>query len=206
MAVGVGVPPANAFWSLTVYGTNGIIVSNSGNTSYGDNDYSLSSMQIANVLGVNNGTKAFSILLSSTAPSDPGLMPFWLPTPAGQDYEVIMRIYDPAGAAAQASILVSSTAANYYLVPANTPVPEPETLGLATAAVATRRGIDVATRESTFHGSMTTGISSTRPGLQPSLGNTVAMAVRSASHSLFTAARPSLARRRRQATARTLPS
>ena len=137
---GVGVPPAQGFWSITVYGTNGLIVPNTGNTYYGDNVYSISSMQLSNVMGSGYGQQAFSILLSSTAPSDPNLMPYWLPTPAGKDFEVIMRIYYPAGASAESSILVSSTAANYYLVPAITPVPEPGTIGLVFVAVVSTAG------------------------------------------------------------------
>ena len=113
------MPPAEGFWSLTVYDLNGNVVPNTGNTFYGDNVFSISSMQMMNVLGANYDQSSVSLLLQSQAPTDSALMPYWLPTPAGQDFELVLRMYLPDGTSS--SSILNGT----YTVPGVELVPEP---------------------------------------------------------------------------------
>jgi len=125
------MPPVEAFWSLTVYDANGYVVSNTGNTFYGDNVYSLGSMQLMNILGTAYDTTSVSLLLQSEAPTDPALMPYWLPTPAGEDFELILRMYFPDGTNSTSSILNGT-----YTVPGVELVPEPSAVSLLLAGLA----------------------------------------------------------------------
>jgi len=126
MTFGAGqMPPVEGFWSLTVYDLAGNVVANTGNTFYGDNVFSISSMQMINVLGSSYDTTSVSLLLQSEAPTDSGLMPYWLPTPAGQDFELILRMYFPDGTSSSSSILNGT-----YTVPGVQLVPEPSVTGL----------------------------------------------------------------------------
>lgn len=124
------MPPVEAFWSLTVYDSAGYVVSNTGNTFYGDNVYSLGSMQLMNILGSSYDTTSVSLLLQSEAPTDPELMKYWLPTPAGQDFELILRMYFPDGTSSTSSILNGT-----YTVPGVEMVPEPTVSSLVLAGL-----------------------------------------------------------------------
>lgn len=124
------MPPVEGFWSLTVYDLAGNVVSNTGNTFYGDNVFSISSMQMINVLGSSYDTTSVSLLLQSQAPTDSSLMPYWLPTPAGQDFELILRMYFPDGTSSSSSILNGS-----YTVPGVNLVPEPSVASMLLASL-----------------------------------------------------------------------
>lgn len=117
------LPPVEGFWSITVYDAAGYVVPNTGNTFYGDNVYSIGSMQLVNYLGDNLNTTAVTFHLQPNAPTDAALMPFWLPVPDGQDYELLLRMYFPNST--NPSILNGT-----YTIPAIQIVPEPATLAL----------------------------------------------------------------------------
>lgn len=125
------MPPVEGFWSLTVYDLAGNVVSNTGNTYYGDNVFSISSMQMINVLGSSYDATSVSLLLQSEAPTDSALMPYWLPTPAGQDFELILRMYFPDGTTSTSSILNGT-----YTVPGVDLVPEPSVSSLLLVGLA----------------------------------------------------------------------
>lgn len=110
------LPPVNGFWSITVYDAAGYVVPNTGNTYYGDNVYSIGSMQLSNVLGSSLNSTAVTLYLQSQAPADSSLMPFWIPTPAA-DFELLLRMYFPESS--DPSILNGS-----YSIPAVQLVPE----------------------------------------------------------------------------------
>lgn len=103
-----------------MYDLAGNVVANTGNTYYGDDVFSMSSMQMINVLGSSYDIASVSLLLQSEAPMDSALMPYWLPTPAGQDFELILRMYFPDGTTSTSSILNET-----YTVPGVDWVPEP---------------------------------------------------------------------------------
>jgi hypothetical protein len=86
------LPPVEGFWSFTVYNEAGYVIPNTLNAFYGDNVYS---MQMANVLGKNLNSTPVTIYLQADAPTDSSLMPFWLPVPAGQNFELMLRMYFP---------------------------------------------------------------------------------------------------------------
>jgi hypothetical protein len=88
------LPPVQGFWSVTVYDINGFVVPNTGNTYYGDNVYTLGGMQLANILGANLDTTTVTFYLQNQPPSDPSLMPYWLPVPTGP-FELLLRMYFP---------------------------------------------------------------------------------------------------------------
>lgn len=88
------LPPVQGFWSLTIYDLDGFVTPNTGNTFYGDNVYSIGSMQIANVLGAHLNTTPVTFYLQNTPPADPALMPYWLPVP-NEPFEIILRMYFP---------------------------------------------------------------------------------------------------------------
>jgi len=111
------LPPVEGFWSITVYDLEGNIVPNTGNTFYGDDVYQLSSMQMANIFGDALDETPITFYLQSTAPTDPSLMPFWLPVPQ-EEFELILRMYFPAST--DPSILDGT-----YAIPAVQTVPEP---------------------------------------------------------------------------------
>ncbi len=121
------LPPVEGFWSITVYNTAGYVVPNTGNTFYGDDVYSIGSMQMENVLGAALNTTPVTFYLQPNAPTDTNLMPFWLPVPDGQNFELLLRMYFPDSTAP--SILNGS-----YSIPAVQLVPEPATWGLLAMA------------------------------------------------------------------------
>jgi hypothetical protein len=117
------LPPVQGFWSISVYDTNGFVVPNSANSYYGSNVYSLSSMQMANVLGTNLNTTPVTFYLQSQAPTNSALLPYWLPVP-DENFELILRMYYPDSN--NPSILNGT-----YSIPAVVEaVPEPSTLVL----------------------------------------------------------------------------
>ena len=90
------LPPVNStngWWSFTLYNTNGFIIPNSGDSYYGTNIFNLGSTQLKNVLGTNYGNTPITLYLSSTAPTDPSELPYWIPTPNGTNFEGALRFY-----------------------------------------------------------------------------------------------------------------
>jgi hypothetical protein len=124
------LPPVSGtggWWSITVYNQSGFVVNNTGSTFYGANEYSLGSNQLENILGSAYDSTAFSIYLSSQAPTDPALLPYWLPVPA-TNFELALRIYLPDGTEDESSILNGT-----YTVPSvvqTGAVPEPGSYAL----------------------------------------------------------------------------
>jgi hypothetical protein len=123
------LPPVNStngWWSLTVYNTNGFIVPNSGDSYYGSNIFNLGSTQLQNVLGSNYGTSPITLYLSDTAPTNPVELPYWLPVPAGTNFELALRLYLPDGTNNDPSILDGT----YTVPPVVQTVPEPAAYAL----------------------------------------------------------------------------
>ena len=118
-----GLPPVEGFWSITVYDAAGYVMPNTGNSFYGDNVYSIGSMQMGNVLGANLGTTPVTFYLQPNAPLDSSLMPYWLPVPDGQNFELLLRMYFPDST--DPSILNGT-----YTIPAVQQVPEPASFAL----------------------------------------------------------------------------
>ena len=120
------LPPVNTtngWWSLTLYNTNGFIIPNSGDSYYGSNIFNLGSTQLKNVLGTNYATSPVTLYLSDTAPTNSAELPFWIPTPAGTNFELALRFYLSDGTNDDPTILDGS-----YTVPAvveTSAVPEP---------------------------------------------------------------------------------
>jgi hypothetical protein len=119
------LPPVSGtdgWWSITAYNQQGNIVPNTGNTYYGNNEYSLGSNQLENVLGSALESSTVSLFFSSQAPTDPSLLPYWLPVP-DTNFELALRIYLPDGTEDTSSILNGT-----YTVPnvvQTSSVPEP---------------------------------------------------------------------------------
>ncbi len=97
------VPPAKGFWSVTVYGNDGLLVANNICR------YAIHSTDQAIQEAIKEQT-AVDILLQPDAPTDPGKLGFWLPTPVppppGQDqsaanFSLTLRIYWPDKTALQ---------------------------------------------------------------------------------------------------------
>jgi hypothetical protein len=82
------LPPAEAFWSLTLYDADSFLVPNPINRySLGDrNDLTLAA----------DGSLA--IYIQSDAPGQ-GKEPNWLPSPENQNFKIVMRLYSPGKAA-----------------------------------------------------------------------------------------------------------
>ncbi len=123
------LPPVQGFWSFTIYNLAGFVTPNAGNTYYGDNVYSLGSMQMANVLGANLNTTPITFYLQSTPPSDPALMPYWLPVP-NEPFEIILRMYFPSST--NPSILDGT-----YAIPPVVRATTPVTTGVTVSAAKT---------------------------------------------------------------------
>jgi len=77
--------PARAFWSLTLYDSNGFFVPNS-----------------AHVYLINNRTPlhynrdgSLDIYIQATAPRNATQREAWLPSPAGKAFRLIIRLYRP---------------------------------------------------------------------------------------------------------------
>lgn len=123
------LPPVNGFWSFTIYNTNGYVVPNTGNTFYGDNLYSIGSMQMANVLGDALDTTPITLYLQPDAPTDASLMPFWLPIPDEENFELMLRMYFPVQPDSS-DPSVTSILNGTYSIPAVEIVPEPRVFAL----------------------------------------------------------------------------
>ncbi len=78
-------PPTNEGWSLTVYDLHGALVSNPLNRNAFSN-----SSQLA-----RNSDGSIDFYLQSTEPTNPVQASNWLPTPSGQGFEVIWRLFAP---------------------------------------------------------------------------------------------------------------
>ena len=78
-------PPTSEGWSLTVYDLHGALVPNPlGRFAFTD------SSQLA-----RNSDGSIDFHLQSTEPTDPVHARNWLPTPAGQGFEVMWRLFAP---------------------------------------------------------------------------------------------------------------
>jgi hypothetical protein len=81
-----GLPPVNAFWSVTAYDANGYLIKNDAGK------YAVSSWQ--NLTFGADGS--LTLLLQSEPPGDASLLPNWLPTPAdGSTFTLTARAYWP---------------------------------------------------------------------------------------------------------------
>lgn len=95
---GTDLPPVeDGFWSVTVYAqATEAIVPSTGNTYYYTSEiggvYALGSIQFAADAG------PITLYLQSDAPSDGALHPYWLPVPDGEDFYLVMRLYNPTPA------------------------------------------------------------------------------------------------------------
>ena len=78
-------PPTNEGWSLTVYNLQGALVSNPLNRYAFTN-----SSQLA-----RNSDGSIDFYLQSTEPTSPAQASNWLPTPSGQGFEVMWRLFAP---------------------------------------------------------------------------------------------------------------
>ncbi|MBU8897775.1 DUF1214 domain-containing protein [Corallococcus sp. M34] len=78
------LPPASAFWSLTMYGANQFLVPNSINR------YSLGTQSDLTVAADGSVT----IYIQATAPTS-AQTPNWLPSPATGSFYVVLRVYGP---------------------------------------------------------------------------------------------------------------
>jgi|GEM_PF-1045212 len=123
------LPPVNGFWSFTIYNAAGYVVPNTGNTFYGGNVYSIGSMQMANVLGGALDTTPITLYLQPDAPTDASLMPFWLPIPDGENFELMLRMYFPVQPDSS-DPSVTSILNGTYSIPAVEIVPEPGVFAL----------------------------------------------------------------------------
>ncbi len=82
------LPPADAFWSLTLYDSSGFFVPNPINRyAVGDR----SDLHF-------NPDGSLDLYVQSTQPSDPTEAMNWLPSPAGAPFRLTMRLYQPARA------------------------------------------------------------------------------------------------------------
>jgi hypothetical protein len=79
--------PAKAFWSLTMYDSNGFFVPNSAHVYL-----------INNRSGVRRDRDgSLDIYIQPTAPSSAAQRQNWLPSPAGRSFRLILRLYEPIG-------------------------------------------------------------------------------------------------------------
>jgi hypothetical protein len=77
------IPPVRGYWSVTVYNTAGLLVGNA-----------ISRYSIGSESGlVPNADGSIDILLQSAAPAT--LQSNWLPTPAGEAFNLSLRLYFP---------------------------------------------------------------------------------------------------------------
>ncbi len=77
--------PVRAFWSLTMYDSNGFFVANSAHVYLINNR---SHVQY-------NSDGSLDLYIQPSAPSDPLQRRNWLPSPGGQAFRLIMRLYKP---------------------------------------------------------------------------------------------------------------
>ncbi|MCX2929686.1 DUF1254 domain-containing protein [Mycobacterium sp. CVI_P3] len=88
-------PPADAFWSITVYDSNGFLVPNDQNI------YSVSSTGAGDLVYQEDGS--IDIVFSTQDPQDPNVN--WIPVPDGA-FRVYLRVYDPQEAVLEGSWVV----------------------------------------------------------------------------------------------------
>lgn len=86
------LPPVKAFWSLTVYGSDGFLRDNSSAEQLDVSSYAVGS----NTGLVASEDGSITIYLAAEPPADVPLAN-WLPTPEG-GFEVTIRLYDPGEA------------------------------------------------------------------------------------------------------------
>jgi hypothetical protein len=77
--------PVKAFWSLTMYDSNGFLVPNKARIYLVNNRSRLR----------YNSDGSLDIYVQPTAPRDPPRRRNWLPSPAGEAFRLIMRLYEP---------------------------------------------------------------------------------------------------------------
>ncbi len=77
--------PVRSFWSLTMYDSNGFFVANSAHVYLINNR---SHVQY-------NSDGSLDLYIQPSAPSDPLQRRNWLPSPGGQAFRLIMRLYKP---------------------------------------------------------------------------------------------------------------
>ena len=79
------LPPVNEGWSLTVYDLHGFLIPNP------EDRYQLSNKSRL----ARNGDGSVDIYLQAEQPTDPAQASNWIPTAAGQGFEVIWRLLAP---------------------------------------------------------------------------------------------------------------
>jgi hypothetical protein len=77
--------PVKAFWSMTLYDSKSFFVSNPANI------YLVNNRSHVNY----NSDHSLDIYIQPQAPTDPRQRANWLPSPAGQPFRLIMRLYKP---------------------------------------------------------------------------------------------------------------
>ena len=83
------MPPVSEGWSLTVYDTQGFLIPNS-----------IDRYQLGNKSKLTrNADGSVDVYVQSSRPTDPAQVTNWLPTAAGQGFEVIWRLLAPRPAA-----------------------------------------------------------------------------------------------------------
>jgi hypothetical protein len=80
------LPPANAFWSLSLYNSQILFANNSINR------FNVGSL---NNVVTPNADGSVDIYIQREAPSDEGKLPNWLPAPAQGDFSLTLRVYWP---------------------------------------------------------------------------------------------------------------
>jgi len=85
------LPPAGAFWSLTLYDSNGHPVPN------GIDRAAISSWMDLSY----ESDGALQIVLAPSEPKNKGERNNWLPTPADREWNLVMRLYVPSEGALQ---------------------------------------------------------------------------------------------------------
>ena len=126
------------YWSVTIYDENGDIFQrdDAGNLAlknpfYGDQVYSLGSMQLDNLLGEDLVNTAVKFYLQHDQPTDDDRLPYWLPVPDGK-FQVMMRVYYPDTDRFDAPL---DSPIHYPLPDVVKTIPEPTTLLLALLAL-----------------------------------------------------------------------
>jgi hypothetical protein len=78
------LPPVGAFWSLTLYDSDGFFVQNSLKR------YLLNDLSKLHA----NGDGSIDLFVQSAKPSSPDQVQNWLPAPAGKNFRLFWRLYD----------------------------------------------------------------------------------------------------------------
>eukprot|EP00808_Paulinella_micropora_P006865 g61422.t1 len=93
---GDALPPVNAFWSITMYDTDGWLIEN---PSAPIQRYSLSSVNSLALYKETDGSTVLRVYFQPDAPGDAALADNWIPTMRGVDFELTLRLYWPAESA-----------------------------------------------------------------------------------------------------------